>query len=237
MKVAAVIGIGPGLGRSTAIKFAKEGYHVALIARNPAKLAPVAQEIEKLGGKSLSVPADASDHQSLKNAFSTIRKGLGEVNVLVYNAGGFKRAAVEQIAPAEFEAVFKSVCFGAFLAVQEVLPAMYQRTAGTIIFTGATASIRGSPQFSALAVAKFGLRALAQSLAKEAGPKGVHVAHVIIDGQIWDSVGGKATAAEGRPIETFLQPDAIAELYWQLHTQHRSVWTFEQDVRPNVEKW
>ncbi len=234
-RVAVVLGVGPGLGASIARRFAREGFTVALMARRIDSLSEAHEAITAAGGRALSLPADASDPSSVSAAFAEVREQLGDPEALVYNAGAFRMGAVTDIAPADFEAAWKANCFGAFLAAREVIPAMVARGRGTILLTGATASLRGSANFSALAVGKFGLRALSQSLARELGPKGVHVAHVIIDGQI--DTPGFRKRAPGRPTHTLLDPDGIAKVYWELHSQQPTTWTQELDLRPSVEKW
>jgi len=234
-QVAVVVGVGPGLGAAVARRFAREGFAVGLMARGMDKLEPVDAEIRADGGMSLSVPADATDPASMGAAFETVRERWGPPSVLVYNAGAFHMGSLCDITPRQFEDSWKSNCMGGFLAAQQVVPPMVARGSGTIIFTGATASLRGSAHFACLAVGKFGLRALAQSLAREYGPRGVHVAHVIIDGVIeGPRIRG---AARGEPDRTLLDPDAIAETYWQLHRQDPSAWTLELDLRPATEKF
>ena len=234
-KVAAVLGIGPGLGAAVARRFAREGYSVALMARREESLAPVREEIEGEGGTALPVQTDASDPGSVASAFGRVRDELGDPEVFVYNAGAFKMGGILEVAPEEFDACFKANCAGAFYAAQQVLPAMVEAGRGTVVLTGATAALRGSARFSALAVGKFGLRALAQSMAREFGPQGVHVSHVIIDGQI-DTPRVRGMSPD-RESHTMLSPDAIAETYWQLHSQDRSAWTLELDLRPSVERF
>lgn len=234
-KVAAVLGIGPGLGAAVAHRFAREGYSLALLARSADKLAAVESELMDAGGIARSYITDASDPESVAGAFARIREELGEPEVLVYNAGAFKMAGILELDPADFENLWKANCMGAFLAVREVLPAMQHKKSGTILLTGATASLRGSARFAGLAVGKFGLRALAQSLAREFGPQGIHVSHVIVDGMI-NTPTVRAWQPDRDP-NTLLAPDAIAETYWQLHSQDPSAWTLELDVRPAVESF
>jgi NAD(P)-dependent dehydrogenase (short-subunit alcohol dehydrogenase family) len=234
-KIAVVVGAGPGLGASVALRFAKEGYAVALLARSTDKLRDLEQRITAAKGRAVSVAADATVAGSTTAAFAEIRTKLGDPAVLVYNAGAFQMGAVTDVTPEVFEASWRANCFGGFLAAREVVPAMVNRGHGTVIFTGATASTRGSANFSCLAVGKFGLRALAQSLAREVGPKGVHVAHVIIDGQIdTPRVRGMMPL---RKTHTFLSPDSIAKVYWEIHGQDPTAWTHEIDLRPAVEKF
>jgi NAD(P)-dependent dehydrogenase (short-subunit alcohol dehydrogenase family) len=233
-KVAVIVGVGPGLSAALARRFAREGYAVALLARRIEPPREVQQRIEGAGGRAISVVADATSAASVVGAFAEIRTSLGEPEVFIYNAGAFQVGGALDITPEQFEACWKANCLGGFLGAREVLPGMVARGRGTILFTGATASIRGSANFSCLAVGKFGLRALAQSLAREFGPKGIHVAHVIIDGQI--HVPDRPMLA-GRPTHTMLDPDAIARTYWELHCQPPTAWTHEIDLRPAVEKF
>jgi NAD(P)-dependent dehydrogenase (short-subunit alcohol dehydrogenase family) len=233
--VAVVVGVGPGLGSAVAQRFAREGYGVALVARGQDKLDPVKAAVESEGGRAASFPADATDPGAVASTFGAIRKELGDPEVLVYNAGAFVMGAVAEITPEQFERAWRGNCFGGFLCAREVVPAMAAAGRGTILFTGATASLRGSARFAGLAVGKFGLRALAQSMARELGPRGVHVAHVIIDGQI--ATPRQLAMQPDRPRESFLDPDAIAESYWHLHRQDRTSWTQELDLRPALEKF
>ncbi|MGM0575995.1 MAG: SDR family NAD(P)-dependent oxidoreductase [Myxococcota bacterium] len=233
--VAAVVGVGPGLGAAVARRFAREGYAVGLVARHREPLEPVADAVREVGGEAEIVAADATDATDLARGFKRIRSTLGEPDVLVYNAGAFRMGTVLETDPETFERCWRANCLGGFHAMQEVLPAMVDRGRGTILLTGATASLRGSARFSCLAVGKFGLRALAQSAARELGPRGVHVAHVVIDGQI--ATPTNLEASPDRERRTFLDPDAIAEEYWRLHRQDRTAWTLELDLRPAVESF
>ncbi len=234
-KVAAVLGVGPGLGTAIAGRFAREGYTVALMARREESLNDAKQEIEDEGGATFSVPVDATDASSVAAAFERVRGELGDPEVFVYNAGAFQPGGILEVEPERFDFCFQANCAGAFYAAQEVLPAMAEAGRGTILLTGATASLRGGAGFSALAVGKFGLRALAQSMAREFGVRGVHVAHVVVDGQIdTERVRGMMPDREAH---TMLSPDAIAESYWQLHAQDPTAWTLELDLRPSVESF
>ncbi len=232
--VAVLVGLGPGLGRSVALRFAQEGFAIGIMARSQEKLAPVQAEIQQQGSV-LGVTADATDPNSMRAGFDQIQQQLGAPQVLIYNAGAFVMGGILDLTPAQFEHCWKTNCMGAFLAAQQVLPAMVERGQGTILLTGATAALRGSARFSGLAVGKFGLRALAQSLAREFAPQGIHVAHIVIDGQI-DTPKLRARTPE-REDHTLLNPDAIADTYWHLHRQDPTVWTLELDVRPAVEKF
>jgi NAD(P)-dependent dehydrogenase (short-subunit alcohol dehydrogenase family) len=233
--VAAVLGVGPGLGAAIAVRFAREGYAVGLMARSEGSMSEAREKVEGSGGEALAVTADATDAASVARAFDQVRGSLGDPEVFVYNAGAFRMGGILELTPEDFDRCWKANCAGAFYAAQCVLPAMLERGSGTVILTGATAALRGSARFSALAVGKFGLRALAQSMAREFGPQGIHVAHVVIDGQI-NTQRVREMSSE-REEHTMLSPDAIAETYWKLHTQDRTAWTLELDLRPAVESF
>jgi NAD(P)-dependent dehydrogenase (short-subunit alcohol dehydrogenase family) len=234
-KVAAVLGVGPGLGSAVARRFAREGFSVALMARREESVSGVRREIEEGGGKALPVSTDATDPASVAAAFGRVRGELGDPGVFVYNAGAFQVGGILDLSPEKFDECFRTNCAGAFYAARHVLPAMVERGGGTVLLTGATAALRGGARFSALAVGKFGLRALAQSMAREFGPQGVHVAHIVIDGQI--NTPRMREVSGGREDHTMLSPDAIAEAYWHLHAQHPTAWTLELDLRPSVERF
>lgn len=232
-RTAAILGVGPGLGAAVARRFAREGFAVALMARREESVAGVRGEIENSGGTALPVSTDATDPTSVARAFAEVRNNLGDPGVFVYNAGAFQMGGILELSPEKFDECFKANCAGAFYAAQQVLPAMAAAGSGTILLTGASAALRGRARFSALAVGKFGLRALAQSMAREFGPQGIHVAHVVVDGQI--DTPRVREMSPGRENHTLLSPDAIAETYWQLHSQHPTAWTLELDLRPAVE--
>ena len=234
-KVAAIVGVGPGLGAAIARRFAREGYSVGLMARDKGKLSELQREVRDEGGAAEVFPVDATDPASVEQAFGRVREELGDPEVLVYNAGAFQMGGILEISPEQFDFCFKANCAGAFYAAQQVLPAMQEAGRGTVLLTGATASMRGSAKFAALATGKFGLRALSQSLAREFGPRGVHVAHVVIDGQI--NTPRVREMSPDREDSTMLSPEAIAETYWQLHSQNPTAWTLELDVRPSVESF
>jgi NAD(P)-dependent dehydrogenase (short-subunit alcohol dehydrogenase family) len=234
-RVAAVLGVGPGLGAAVARRFADQGFAVAIMARREESLAGIRQDIVNDGGTALPVSTDATDAGSVAAAFERVRDELGNPEVLVYNAGAFQLGGVLEISPTQFDECFRANCAGAFYAARQVIPAMVEAGGGTILLTGASAALRGKARFSALAVGKFGLRALAQSMAREFGPQGIHVSHVIIDGQI-DTPSIREMMPD-REKHTLLSPDSIAETYWQLHAQDRTAWTLEADLRPSVESF
>ncbi len=228
--VAVVVGVGPGLGSAVARRFAAAGLAVAVARRRAEELAGLAEEI---GGKAYA--CDATEQASVEALFAAVDEDLGGPQVVVYNAGAYKPGGILEIEAADFERCWRIGCLGGFHVGQAAAKRMVAAGAGTIIFTGATASLRGSAKFANLAVPKFGLRALAQSMARDLGPRGVHVAHTIIDGQI--SGERLSHSAEARGEDAVLAPDAIAEAYYQLHAQPRSAWTQELDLRPCMEKF
>ncbi|MDP8950918.1 MAG: SDR family NAD(P)-dependent oxidoreductase [Actinomycetota bacterium] len=234
-RVAVVFGVGPGLGAAISRRFAREGFALGLMARSEESLSPAREEVESAGGNALAVAADATDAASVAQAFDEVHEALGAPEVFVYNAGAFRMGGILELTPELFDACFRANCSGAFYAAQQVLPAMQEKGRGTIILTGATAALRGSANFAALATGKFGLRALAQCMAREFGPQGIHVAHVVIDGQI-DTPRVREMSPE-REEHTMLSPEAIAETYWRLHAQNRTAWTLELDLRPSVESF
>ncbi len=233
--VAAVLGVGPGLGAAIARRFAREGYAVGRMARNEESVSGIRQEIEDGGGAAVPVSADATDPASVEAAFEKVRAELGDPEVFVYNAGAFQMGGILEVSPEQFDFCFKANCAGAFYGAQQVLPAMVEAGRGTVVLTGATASMRGSARFAALATGKFGLRALSQSMAREFGPQGIHVAHVVVDGQI--NTPRVREMSPDREEQTMLSPDAIADTYWQLHAQDPTAWTLELDLRPSVESF
>ncbi|MDP8953159.1 MAG: SDR family NAD(P)-dependent oxidoreductase [Actinomycetota bacterium] len=232
-RVAVVFGVGPGLGTAVAKRFAREGFALGLMARSEESLSAAREAVEGAGGKALAVAADATDPASVSEAFEKVREELGDPEVFVYNAGAFQMGGILELTPELFDDCFRANCSGAFYGAQQVLPAMLEKGRGTIVLTGATAALRGSANFAALATGKFGLRALAQSMAREFWPQGIHVAHVVIDGQI-DTPRVREMSPE-REEHTMLSPDAIAESYWQLYSQDPTAWTLELDLRPAVE--
>ena len=229
-KVALVVGAGPGLGAALARRFAAGGYGVAVARRKTDDIAALAEEI---GGKAYA--CDAADHTSVAALFAGVTADLGTPTLVSYNAGAYSPGSVLEITAEEFERCWRIGCLGGFNVGQAAARGMVDSGGGTLLFTGATAALRGGKGFANLAVGKFGLRALAQSMARELGPRGVHVAHLIIDGQIASDRPGYSEAERGE--DNVLKPAAIAEAAWFLHSQQKSAWTQELDLRPYVEKW
>jgi NAD(P)-dependent dehydrogenase (short-subunit alcohol dehydrogenase family) len=237
-EIALIVGAGPGLGAALARRFARAGMRVAVARRNAGALQPLVAE---LGAEARAYGCDAADEAAVQRLFSAVTGDLGSPRLVVYNAGAFVRQGLLETDTVEFERCWRILCLGGFLVGREAVRAMLaadtpQRHRGTIVFTGATASLRGSARFHNLAVGKFGLRALAQSMAREFQPQGIHVAHAVIDGQIRNDARPGYSAAE-RGEDAVLEPDAIAEAYFQLHLQPPSAWTLELDLRPRLEKF
>jgi NAD(P)-dependent dehydrogenase (short-subunit alcohol dehydrogenase family) len=232
-KTATVIGVGPGLGAALARRFAKE-YKVALVARDEDKLTRFAKEIEDGGGRALAVAADVGNGEIVR-AFERIRQAFGETDVLIYNAAMRPFGKLMETEPSTFEATWRVTTFGAFLASQQVVPAMLQRSAGVILFTGATAGVKPFATSAAFGPAKFAMRGLAHVLARDLGPQGIHVAWVNVDGAI-DTPYIRQRLPQLKD-EDLLKPSAIAETYWHLAHQDPSAWTLEIDVRPFKEKF
>ncbi len=228
-RVAFVTGAGPGLGASLVRRFAKE-YAVAVNARNESFVKSLGDEIRASGGTALEVPGDIGDRDQVAGMFRSIRERLGPPEVLLYNAGSGAFGTVTEITPEQFEASWRVNAFGAFLCAAECTPDMISRGRGAMLFTGATAGVKPGPRSVAFGPAKFAMRGLAQSLARDLGPKGVHVAWINVDGSI--DIPGARGLKPSLQDSDFLKPDAVAETYWHLAHQDRSAWTMELEVRP-----
>lgn len=230
--LAIIAGVGPGLGFALARRFAREGYHVVMMARDAGRLA----ELAKRDPDHLeAVSCDLTIAEDVHHSIAGISARFGPPDCAVFNAGTFSPGRVIEIEAIEFERCWRVGAFAGFLFAQAVARQMVERGSGTILFTGATASLRGSANLVNLAASKFGLRALAQCMARELGPMGIHVAHVIVDGQV-RSAKNEHLLSERGP-DSLIEPDAAAEIYWQLHKQPPSARTFEIDVRPCSEKF
>jgi NAD(P)-dependent dehydrogenase (short-subunit alcohol dehydrogenase family) len=232
LPVALVTGVGPGLGASLARRFAQQ-YAVAINARNADYLRTLAAEIRAAGGAALEVPADIGDRAQVEAAFKLIRERLGTPAVLLYNAGSGTFGNIAEITPEQFEHAWRINAFGAFLCARECAPEMTRRGRGVMLFTGATAGVKAGPRSAAFGPGKFAQRGLAQSLARDLGPKGIHVAWINVDG----GIDLPHRQRPGMNKEDLLNPEAIAETYWHLAHQDRSAWTMELEVRPFKEKF
>ena len=232
--VAAVVGVGPGLGAALARRFAQT-YAVAIIARKAEYLKSLAAELGATGAQILEVPADIGDRAQVEAAFTLIRERLGPPEVLLYNAGSGMFGTITDITPEQYEDSWRVNAYGAFLSAKAVVPDLIARGRGVILFTGATAGVKAGAKSVAFGPAKFALRGLTQSLARDLGPKGIHVAWINVDGVI-DIPGRRERFAQLKE-EDLLKPEAIAETYWHLAHQDRSAWTTELEVRPFKEKF
>jgi NAD(P)-dependent dehydrogenase (short-subunit alcohol dehydrogenase family) len=227
--VAVITGVGPGLGAALARRFAREGFSLALIARSRLFIDQLAEELPS----ALPVIADVSKPADIISAIKEVRKELGVIGVLIHSASSADGNGVIDTTPEQFEQSWRVTALGAFICARETAPDMIEAGAGTMLFTGATSSVRGGG-WLAFSSAKFALRGFVQSAARELWPKGIHVAHVVVDGIIASDKTDRAASSETR---THLDPDEIAEAYWYLANQPRSAWTLELDLRPNGEEF
>lgn len=242
-KVALVVGAGDATGGAIARRFAREGFTVCVTRRQLDKLQPLPEQITGAGGVALGFASDARKEEEVVALIENIESTIGAIEVLVFNIGANAPSSILQETARKYFKIWEMACFGGFLNGREVAKRMVRRAAPerqqTIIFTGATASLRGAANFAAFAGAKHALRALAQSMARELGPQGVHVAHVVIDGAI-DTEFIRSNFPDRYALKAqqgILNPDHIAEQYWQLHCQPRDAWTHELDLRPWIEKF
>ncbi len=239
----AVIGAGDHIGGEIAKRFAAEGYLVFAGRRQAEKLEPLKAEIEAAGGRVVTQGLDARDEDQMI-AFLQAAESAAPLEVCIFNVGANVNFPLLETTSRVFRKVWEMACFGGFLAAREAARHMLPRGAGSIFFTGATAGLRGGVGYAAFASAKFGLRALAQSAARELGPQGIHVAHLVIDAGVdtaWvreriRARGGEEALSALQPGQ-LMRPAAVADAYWALHQQPPDAWTFEQEIRPAGEKW
>lgn len=229
--VCVIAGVGPGNGAAFARRFAKAEYAVALLARGVDYAAKLAQELPN----ARAYACDVTDEKSVAAAFKAIRTDLGDPEVLVYNAGAGLWGPVDEITPADFEAAWRINALGALLVAQQVIPAMKRGKRGAIVFIGATASRRGGANFAAFAPAKAAQKSLAESMARQLGPQGIHVSLLVIDGMV--EVPGTRELTSDKPESYFIKPADIARTVYHLTRQAPSAWSFEVDVRPFAERW
>jgi NAD(P)-dependent dehydrogenase (short-subunit alcohol dehydrogenase family) len=234
-KVAVIAGVGPGLGAAIARKFANEGCNLALLSRSSGYILNLSNRLEETGVSVIPIPTDITDAAQVAASFSHIRAELGTPDILVNHAGNAAWGNLSELTPEAFENSWRVCTLGAFLCVKQVMPGMLEKGSGTILFSGATSAVRGRAGAIAFSSAKFAMRGLASSLAREVGPQGIHVAHVIIDGVI--NTPNLRERYQLEPDEPLLEPDAIADTYWALVQQERSAWSFEVDVRPHNEEF
>ncbi|MDP3171043.1 MAG: SDR family oxidoreductase [Polaromonas sp.] len=242
-KVALVIGAGDATGGAIARRFAREGYTACVTRRSLDKLQPLLEQIRAEGGVAHGFASDARKEDEVVALVEQIENTLGPIAVLVFNIGANAPSSILDETARKYFKIWEMACFGGFLNAREVAKRMVQRDGeghkGTIIFTGATASLRGGANFAAFSGAKMALRALAQSMARELAPRGIHVAHVVVDGAIdtafiRDNFPQRYALKEQDGI---LNPEHIADTYWMLHCQPRDAWTHEIDLRPYMEKF
>jgi len=238
-KAVLVIGAGDATGGAIARRFAREGYIACVTRRTADKLQPLVDSIQAEGGQAYGFASDARKEEDVTALVATIEAEIAPIEVVVFNIGANVRFGILDTTERVYRKVWEMAALAGFLAGREAARVMLPRGRGSIFFTGATASLRGSAGFSAFAGAKHALRALAQSMARELGPRGIHVAHLVIDGAIdTEFIARNFPERYARKAdEGILSPDSIAEAYWQLHRQPRNAWTFEQDLRPWMETW
>ncbi|TDU28370.1 NADP-dependent 3-hydroxy acid dehydrogenase YdfG [Panacagrimonas perspica] len=241
---AIVFGVGSerGIGGAVCKRFAREGYHVIVAGRTAAKIQEVAKAIASAGGSAEALPTDVTDEAQVIAAFDRAMnpgEGRDPADVVISNAGNNAIIDFTKLTAAQFEDFWRVGCYSGFLIGREAARRLVPLGRGTVIFTGASGSMRGKPGFAHFAAAKAGLRMISQSMAREYGPKGIHVAHVVVDGGIdGDRLRGAIPAmVERLGEEGLLSVDGIVENYWTLHKQHRSAWTQELDLRPYKENW
>lgn len=238
-EVALVVGAGDAIGSAIARRFSQEGYIVVAVRRNGDQLQSLVEEIEAAGGQAHGWSVDARNEEAVVALFARIESEIGPLAVTVFNIGANVPMKILETSSRKFSKIWEMACFAGFLSGREAAKTMLPRGKGTILFTGATASVRGAAGFAAFASAKHGLRALAQSMARELAPQNIHVAHVVIDAAVdtaWIRENFLAHKTD-RHEDDIVQPDSIAEAYVQLHRQPRDAWTFEMDLRPWVETW
>jgi len=238
-KAILVIGAGDATGGAIARRFAREGYIACVTRRQADKLQPLVEQIEAEGGRAHGFGSDARKEEEMVALVDRIEREIAPIEVAVFNIGANVRFDVTETTERVYRKVWEMGALAGFLMGREVAKVMVPRGRGTILFTGATASLRGGAGFAAFAGAKHALRALAQTMARELAPQGIHVAHIVIDGAI-DTEFIRENFPERYALKErdgILNPDAIADNYWLLHQQHRSAWTHELDLRPWLEKW
>jgi NAD(P)-dependent dehydrogenase (short-subunit alcohol dehydrogenase family) len=240
--VALLVGAGDAIGAAVARRFAAGGYSVCVVRRSAEKSQSLVQEIVSSGGVAHAVSTDVRNEEAVRALFAHVEAELGSVEVCLFNAGANVKSPLIDTSAKLFFKAWELACYAGFLTGREAARYMVPRGRGTILFTGATASVRGGSGFAAFAAAKFGLRAVAQSMARELAPKNIHVAHLVIDGAIdSEAIHRRLSAVTGAmphlAPDSLIQTSSVAEAYWALHNQSRDGWTHELDLRPYSERW
>lgn len=238
-KVVLVVGAGDATGGAIARRFAREGYVACVTRRHADKLQPLVDSIRAEGGEAHGFASDARKEDEVAELVETIERDIGPIEAFVFNIGANVPCSILEETARKYFKIWEMACFAGFLTSQAVARRMVTRERGTLLFTGATAGLRGAAGFAAFAGAKHGIRALAQSMARELGPRNIHVAHVVVDGAI-DTEFIRDSFPERYALKDqdgILDPEHIAENYWYLHSQPRDAWTFELDLRPWMERW
>jgi NAD(P)-dependent dehydrogenase (short-subunit alcohol dehydrogenase family) len=240
--VALLVGAGDAIGAAVAWRFAAGGYSVCVARRSAEKSQSLVQEIVSSGGVAHAVSTDVRNEEAVQALFAHVEAKLGSVEVCLFNAGANVKSPLIDTSARLFFKAWELACYAGFLTGREAARYMVPRGRGTILFTGATASVRGGSGFAAFAAAKFGLRAVAQAMARELAPKNIHVAHLIVDGAIdSEAIHRRLTAPTGvmpdLAPDSMIRASSVAEAYWVLHNQSRDGWTHELDLRPYSERW
>lgn len=241
-KIMLIVGAGDYIGSAIARRFAKGGFTVCLGRRNGEKLEPIIKEIENLGGVAYGFTLDARKEENVVEIFKKIEQEIGKIELVIFNVGGNVCFPILETTSRVFRKVWEMATYAGFLTGREAARYMVPRKKGSIFFTGATASLRGATGYSAFAAGKAGLRGVAQSMARELGPENIHVAHLIIDAGVDTAFVRERIKAAGLDpdtlaSDTLMNPESVAEAYWNMYHQKRDGWTFEMDIRPFAENW
>lgn len=240
---ALLVAAGDAIGAAVARRFAKGGYSVCIARREPEKSSQLIEELSAQGCHVQAVAVDARSEDSVSQLFQQAQESYGAIDMCLFNGGANTRMPIDGTSPKLFHRVWELACHAGFIVGREASKHMMSKGRGSIFFTGATASVRGGPEYAAFASAKFALRGLAQSMARELGPRNIHVAHLLIDGAVdSDAIRARLKARNlgdplDLPADSLLNTSSVAEAYWFLHHQGRDAWTHELDLRPSVERW
>ncbi len=233
LSTALVVGVGEGLGASLCRRFAAAGHPIAMAARNTTKLTPLVEEIQNAGGTAMAFNADATKEEDVVHLFASVEADMGQVEIVIFNVGALRYlASILDMPTKEFQNAWRTSCLGGMIVGREAARLMVPRSRGTIQFTGGIPSRRAEAKQAAFAVGMFGLRAVAQSMARELAPKGIHVSHFVVEGMIDNQFIRKLVPEKAAEEDGLISTEALADLYYQIHRQPKSCWTFEADLRP-----